>query len=231
MPPNPPKSSVLIHCVHTATSTTSNTASSQYQNHRGGGSATLLFNNNSNNNGKKRATVPEAVTWHHTHAVGPNQCCSAVTQEIVASVSTVWSEVWRLANPHVYKHFVKRFHVIEGDDDVGTMREVQVISGLPANSSTERLEILDDESHVISFSMMGGDHRLSNYRSASTETPNRRNTTPIVDDSSTGLSDTIPAPTCNAMIFEALSPSTDPNGLDTSAIASFIDGRMKGSEY
>ncbi|KAM1172439.1 hypothetical protein ACFX2I_022540 [Malus domestica] len=100
----------------------------------------------------------------------------------------------------------------------------------PANSSTERLEILDDESHVISFSMVGGDHRLLNYRSASTETPVRRDTTPIADDSSTGLSDAIPAPACNAMIFEALSASTDPNGLDTNATASFIEGRMKGNE-
>ncbi|KAM1162993.1 hypothetical protein ACFX13_001990 [Malus domestica] len=100
----------------------------------------------------------------------------------------------------------------------------------PANSSTERLKIFDDESHIISFSMVGGDHRLSNYRSASTETLVRRDTTPVADDSSTGLSDAIPAPACNAMIFEALSASTNPNALDTSAIASFIEGRVKGSE-
>ncbi|KAM1479210.1 hypothetical protein ACFX2I_026531 [Malus domestica] len=59
----------------------------------------------------------------------------------------------------------------------------------------------------------------------STETPVRRDTTPVADDSSTGLSDAIPAPVCNAMIFEALAASTDPNGLDTSAIASFIEQR------
>ncbi|KAM1724497.1 hypothetical protein ACFX13_022972 [Malus domestica] len=94
----------------------------------------------------------------------------------------------------------------------------------------ERLEILNDKSHVVSFSMVGGDHRLSNYRSASTETPVKRDITPVADDSSTGLSDAIPVPACNAMIFEALSASTDPNGLDTSATASFIEGRMKGSE-
>ena len=42
------------------------------------------------------------------------------------------------------------------------------MSGLPAVSSTERLEILDEERYVISFSVVGGDHRLENYRSVTT---------------------------------------------------------------
>ncbi|KAL0338144.1 UNVERIFIED_CONTAM: Abscisic acid receptor PYL4 [Sesamum angustifolium] len=55
-----------------------------------------------------------------------------------------------------------------GTGDVGTLRRIRVISGLPAACSTERLEILDDERHVISFSVVGGDHRLANYRSVTT---------------------------------------------------------------
>lgn len=112
--------------------------------------------------------VPEPVAWYHTHPVGPNQCYSAVIQEISAPVSTVWSVVRRFDNPQAYKHFVKSCHVILGDGKVGTLREVHVISGLPAASSTERLEILDEERHVLSFSVVGGDHRLSNYRSVTT---------------------------------------------------------------
>lgn len=55
---------------------------------------------------------------------------------------------------------------MEGDGEtVGTVREVEVVSGLPAVSSKERLEILDDEKHVMSFIVVGGDHRLKNYRS------------------------------------------------------------------
>ena len=34
------------------------------------------------------------------------------------------------------------------DGNVSILREVHVISGLPAVKSTEHLEILDDESHV-----------------------------------------------------------------------------------
>lgn len=115
--------------------------------------------------------VPDSVVRFHTHPVGPNQCCSAVIQRISAPVSTVWSVVRRFDNPQAYKHFVKSCHVIVGDGDVGTLREVRVISGLPAASSTERLEILDDERHVISFSVVGGDHRLANYRSVTTLHP------------------------------------------------------------
>ena len=48
---------------------------------------------------------------------------------------------------------------------VGCLREVRVVSGLPAATSTERLDILDEERHILSFSIVGGDHRLSNYRS------------------------------------------------------------------
>lgn len=114
------------------------------------------------------AQVPDHVARYHTHAVGPDQCCSAVTQQISAPVSTVWSVVRRFDNPQAYKHFVKSCHVTLGDGDVGTLREIRVISGLPAVSSTERLEILDDERHVISFSVIGGDHRLANYRSVTT---------------------------------------------------------------
>ncbi|KAJ6381510.1 hypothetical protein OIU77_030233 [Salix suchowensis] len=161
MPANPPKPSFLIHRINntTATSTAMNTTTTTT-------SASC----------QKRwspltcaaTPVPETVSRYHAHPVGPNQCCSAVVQQIAAPVSTVWSVVRHFDNPQAYKHFVKSCHVILGDGDVGTLREVHVISGLPAAKSTERLEILDDERHVISFSVVGGDHRLANYRSVTT---------------------------------------------------------------
>ncbi|GMN40414.1 hypothetical protein TIFTF001_009640 [Ficus carica] len=120
---------------------------------------------------RRSSALPEAVAREHTHEVSPHQSCSAVMQEIAAPVSTVWSVVRRFDAPQAYKHFLKSCHVIVGDGAVGTLREVQVVSGLPANNSTERLEILDDERHVISFSVVGGDHRLSNYRSVTTLHP------------------------------------------------------------
>ena len=120
--------------------------------------------------------LPEAVARHHAHVAAPHQCCSAVIQAIDAPVSTVWSVVRRFDNPQGYKNFVKSCHVVtagngggaDGCIRVGALREVRVVSGLPAESSTERLEILDDERHVISFSVVGGDHRLRNYRSVTT---------------------------------------------------------------
>ncbi|KAI3805782.1 hypothetical protein L1987_21668 [Smallanthus sonchifolius] len=115
--------------------------------------------------------IPDSVARYHIHPVGPNQCCSAVIQQINAPVSDVWSVVRRFDNPQAYKHFVKSCHVIGGNGDVGTLREIHVISGLPAGRSTERLEILDDEKHVLSFSVVDGDHRLANYRSVTTLHP------------------------------------------------------------
>ncbi|KAK2636502.1 hypothetical protein Ddye_031294 [Dipteronia dyeriana] len=114
-------------------------------------------------------SVSDALPGYHKRMVGPGQCCSYVVQTIEAPVSVVWAVVRRFDNPQGYKHFVKSCHVVDGDgNNVGTLREVHVISGLPAARSTERLEILDDEHHVLSFSVVGGDHRLRNYRSVTT---------------------------------------------------------------
>ncbi|KAF7845275.1 abscisic acid receptor PYL4-like [Senna tora] len=165
MPPNPPKSSLLLHRINHATSTAA-VAHRHHLDVADEDSLTNLVTASSSS-----ASVPDTVARYHSHAVSPNQCCSAVTQEIAAPVSTVWSVVRRFDNPQAYKHFVKSCHVLVGDGDVGTLREIHVISGLPAVNSTERLEILDDERHVLSFSVVGGEHRLSNYRSVTTLHP------------------------------------------------------------
>ncbi|KAL3650314.1 Abscisic acid receptor pyl4 [Castilleja foliolosa] len=112
--------------------------------------------------------VPEHALRLHTHAVASDQCCSAVVREISAPVGDVWSVVRRFDKPQAYKNFLKSCRVVVGGGEVGTLREVRVVTGLPAASSTERLEILDDERHVMSFSIVGGEHRLQNYRSVTT---------------------------------------------------------------
>lgn len=150
MPSELPKSSLLLDRIKETPTTATAAACKQTYRH------------------PSASQVPDHELQHHIHAVGPNQCCSAVSQRISAPVSMVWSVVRRFDNPQAYKHFIKNCHVIFGDGNVGTLREIHVISGIPAVSSTERLEILDDERHVISFSVVGGDHRLANYRSVTT---------------------------------------------------------------
>ncbi|KAF8397201.1 hypothetical protein HHK36_016108 [Tetracentron sinense] len=159
MPPTPPKSSLQVHRINTTT----NKMFGQKQSQPPILSSRVQL--------PSTAQVPDTVARYHTHPVGPNQSGSVVVQFIGAPVSTVWSVVRRFDNPQAYKHFVKSCHVLIGDGDVGTLREVHVISGLPAANSTERLEILDDERHVISFSVVGGEHRLANYRSVTTLQP------------------------------------------------------------
>ncbi|KAI5663226.1 hypothetical protein M9H77_22549 [Catharanthus roseus] len=157
-------SSLLLHRITTTPSPPITTATCKISQHQQPAAPAIRRTNSL----PTASQVPDSVAWYHTHQMGPNQCCSAVIQEISAPVSTVWSVVRRFDNPQAYKHFVKSCNVILGDGDVGTLREVRVISGLPAARSTERLEILDDEQHVLSFSVVGGDHRLSNYRSVTT---------------------------------------------------------------
>ena len=65
----------------------------------------------------------------------------------------------RFDQPQKYKPFVSRC-VVKGDLGIGSVREVNVKSGLPATTSTERLEFLDDEEHILGIKIVGGDHRL-----------------------------------------------------------------------
>lgn len=68
--------------------------------------------------------------------------------------------VRRFDQPQKYKPFVRRC-VVRGNLEIGSLREVDVKSGLPATTSTERLEVLDDNEHVLSIRIIGGDHRLT----------------------------------------------------------------------
>ncbi|CAO2171949.1 unnamed protein product [Urochloa humidicola] len=113
--------------------------------------------------------VPQEVARHHEHTVVAGQCCSVLSQTIAAPVDAVWSLVRRFDQPQEYKSFIRSCRLVDGDGaTVGSVRELTVRSGLPAHSSRDRLEILDDELRVISFQILGGEHRLSNYRSVTT---------------------------------------------------------------
>ncbi|KAL2484883.1 Abscisic acid receptor PYL4 [Abeliophyllum distichum] len=167
MPSNHPNSSVLLQRINTTTPSSAAAAATCNKQVQNNPTASVQWRMPL----PCSTQVPDHVACFHTYAVGQNQCCSAVIQQINAPVDTVWSFVRRFDNPQAYKHFVKSCNVIVGDGDVGTLREIHVISGIPAVNSTERLEILDDEHHVISFSVVGGDHRLANYRSVTTLHP------------------------------------------------------------
>lgn len=71
----------------------------------------------------------------------------------------MWSLVRSFDQPQRYKPFVSRC-IVQGDLRIGTVREVNVKSGLPATTSKERLELLDDDEHIFSMRIVGGDHRL-----------------------------------------------------------------------
>ncbi|GAU31430.1 hypothetical protein TSUD_222010 [Trifolium subterraneum] len=106
------------------------------------------------------------ITEHHTYLIGPGQCSTLLAQRIHAPPETVWSVVRSFDKPQIYKHFIKSCSVKDGFQmKVGCTRDVNVISGLPAATSTERLEVLDDNLRVTGFSIIGGEHRLTNYRS------------------------------------------------------------------
>ncbi|KAJ9539155.1 hypothetical protein OSB04_031888 [Centaurea solstitialis] len=110
------------------------------------------------------------IRRHHRHNLGRKQCASAVVKHVKAPVDIVWSLVRRFDQPQKYKPFVSRCTML-GDLNIGSVREVNVKSGLPATTSTERLELLDDNEHILGIKIVGGDHRLRNYSSILTVHP------------------------------------------------------------
>jgi abscisic acid receptor (PYR/PYL family) len=121
----------------------------------------------------ERPALEGTVRAHHTFPgrVPGATCTSLVAQRVAAPVRAVWPIVRSFGNPQRYKHFVRTCALAAGDGaSVGSVREVTVVSGLPASNSTERLEILDDDRHILSFSVVGGEHRLRNYRSVTSVT-------------------------------------------------------------
>ncbi|MCL7026170.1 hypothetical protein MKW94_003535 [Papaver nudicaule] len=108
---------------------------------------------------------------HHKHdEIRENQCSSELVKHIKAPIHLVWSLVRRFDQPQRYKPFISRC-VAQGNLGIGSVREVNVKSGLPATTSTEMLELLDEEEHILGIRIVGGDHRLKNYSSVMTLHP------------------------------------------------------------
>lgn len=129
----------------------------------------MKMNGNSAGNGNGNVGGFSNAEWelirrYHRNELAENQCTSRLVKRIKAPVHLVWSLVRRFDQPQRYKPFVSRC-VVKGNLEIGTLREVDVKSGLPATTSTERLELLDDDKHILSIRIVGGDHRLKNYSS------------------------------------------------------------------
>lgn len=114
------------------------------------------------------STLDSIIRTHHTFPRSPNTCTSLIAHRVDAPARAIWRFVRDFANPNKYKHFIKSC-TIRGNGvkeiSVGTIREVSVVSGLPASTSVEILEALDEEKRILSFRVLGGEHRLNNYRS------------------------------------------------------------------
>ncbi|XP_068323392.1 abscisic acid receptor PYL12-like [Pyrus communis] len=108
------------------------------------------------------------IDTNHTHDLLPNQCGSRLVQTVDAPLTPVWSVLRQFDNPQAYKQFVKSCSMRAGNGGIGSIREVVIMSGLPAKNSMERLDKLDDDVHVMHYSILGGDHRLANYSSTTT---------------------------------------------------------------
>ncbi|XP_059637121.1 abscisic acid receptor PYL11-like [Cornus florida] len=110
-------------------------------------------------------TLATVLSHFHAHVPSPGQSTSTLVQTIDAPLPRVWSMVRCFSNPQAYKMWIRRCTMHAGDGGIGSVRQIELMSGLPATTSTDRLDFLDDDMHVMTFRIIGGDHRLVNYRS------------------------------------------------------------------
>ncbi|KAK4847016.1 hypothetical protein QYF36_024379 [Acer negundo] len=99
---------------------------------------------NVHGNGGYGKTEEDYIKRHNKQEVRDHQCSSSLVKHFRAPVPLVWLLVRSFDQPQKYKtisHF------------------------------TERLEQLDDEEHIFSMRIVGGDHRLKNYSSIVTVHP------------------------------------------------------------
>ncbi|CBI20577.3 unnamed protein product, partial [Vitis vinifera] len=83
------------------------------------------------------------------YQVDPGQCSSLLAQRVHVPLFNVCSVVHRFGKPQTCKHVIKSCHMEGGFEmRMGCLRDVNVISGLPAATSAGRLDIQDDERHV-----------------------------------------------------------------------------------
>uniref|UniRef100_A0A803MDZ6 Bet v I/Major latex protein domain-containing protein n=1 Tax=Chenopodium quinoa TaxID=63459 RepID=A0A803MDZ6_CHEQI len=62
--------------------------------------------------------------------------------------------------------FIRTSYSTSSSNVVGTFRHITFVAEFPSTLSIERLDELNDEKHVMVFSVVGGDHscRIPNYR-------------------------------------------------------------------
>ncbi|WCJ27208.1 Abscisic acid receptor PYR1 [Euphorbia peplus] len=109
------------------------------------------------------------MTKYHTPNLSKNQCGSTQVRTIDANLPLVWSIIKQFDNPKAYKCFIKRCTILAGDGTgVGSVRKLDLVSGLAANTITERLDGLDDDLCLMVVSRIGGDDMLENYKSTIT---------------------------------------------------------------
>ncbi|KAM7274244.1 hypothetical protein ACFE04_028908 [Oxalis oulophora] len=128
------------------------------------GNSGIIMESNSNTSVNDEYYIRKHHHRRHEEELMENQCTSLLIKHIRAPLPLVWSLVRRFDQPQKYKPFISRC-VAQGNLEIGSLREVDVKSGLPATTSTERLELLDDNEHILRIRIVGGDHRLRNYSS------------------------------------------------------------------
>ncbi|KAG6554652.1 hypothetical protein Mapa_003670 [Marchantia paleacea] len=113
------------------------------------------------------AAEEERIRRFHTQESRSHQARGFIYKEIEAPSDHVWKVLRQFDRPQAYKEFLVGCSMIEGDGTPGSIRHVRLQSGLPGKDSIEQLELLDDENKVLSFRILGGEHRLQNYTSVS----------------------------------------------------------------
>ncbi|KAJ8447948.1 hypothetical protein Cgig2_028824 [Carnegiea gigantea] len=91
------------------------------------------------------------------------QCGSKVSLTINAPIHAVWSVIRRFDQPQVYRKMIKSCALVLGSGEVGSTRLVGFRTGLSGTTSLDRLQMMDEDRHVMVYKVIGGDQKLLNF--------------------------------------------------------------------
>eukprot|EP00897_Mesotaenium_endlicherianum_P009879 jgi/Mesen1/891/ME000115S00012 len=110
--------------------------------------------------------LANSVLTLHKHSASQNHVHGMVMQRAYSPPDVVWSYLSKFSRPQCWRSLVLHSEQVYGDVDdtqVGHMRKVTYISGLPGTWDQEMLHTFDEKRGLFGYTVFDGDFNMNAY--------------------------------------------------------------------